>query len=150
MWSLASASADPPDHDEHPHERRRQSSGLALGTSIFAGATLAIAGVSQLLTGLVAIIDGRTFLVTSTNYVFEFNATTWGWIHIVLGLLSAVAGIFIFTGNLLARSVGIGLACLSIISNFLFLPHYPLWAIVVIAIDVVVIWALATSSLGEA
>ena len=79
--------------------RRHEASSFGLGVSIFAGATLAIAGVTQLLTGLVAIIDGRTFLVTTTHYAFELNATAWGWIHLIVGLLSAVTGIAIFTGN---------------------------------------------------
>ncbi len=129
--------------------RRREGSSFGLGVSIFAGATLAIAGVTQLLTGLVAIIDGRTFLVTTTHYAFELNATAWGWIHLIVGLLSAVTGVAIFTGNVVARWAGIALSCLSMVTNFLWLPYYPLWAIVVIAIDVVVIWALASTSLGE-
>ena len=130
-------------------QRDHQSSSFALGVSIFAGATMAIVGVSQLFQGLVALIDGNKFLVTSNNYVFEFNNTTWGWIHLIIGALSAITGVAIFTGNLVARSAGIGLACLSIITNFLWLPHYPLWAVIVIAIDMFVIWALATTSLGR-
>lgn len=129
--------------------RRHEASSFGLGVSIFAGATLAIAGVTQLLTGLVAIIDGRMFLFTTSHYAFELTATAWGWIHLIVGLLSAVAGIAIFTGNVVARWAGIALSCLSMVANFLWLPYYPLWAIVVIAIDIVVIWALASTSLGE-
>ena len=67
----------------------------------------------------------------------------------VIGLGAAVAGGFIFTGNIFARSVGIALAALSAIANFMWLPHYPIWAIVIIALDVLVIWALCTVDLGE-
>ncbi len=67
----------------------------------------------------------------------------------IVGLGAAVAGGFIFTGNIFARSVGIALAALSAIANFMWLPHYPIWAIVIIALDVLVIWALCTVDLGE-
>ncbi len=78
----------------------------AVGESLFAAIVMVTIGVLQFLQGLVALIDGRKFLVTTPNYVFELNATTWGWIHIVLGAVMAVAGFFIFTGNVLARGVG--------------------------------------------
>ena len=68
----------------------------------------------------------------------------------IIGLCAAVAGGFIFTGNVLARSVGVALAVLSALANFLWLPYYPLWGIVIIALDVLVVWALCTADMGEA
>jgi hypothetical protein len=129
--------------------RSRETSSWGIAGSIFAATVMMTVGIMQFVEGIVAVANGNKFYVHSQHYVFEFNATTWGWIHLILGVIMAVAGAFVFTGNLLARSVGITVAALSALANFAWLPHYPLWGLIVIAIDVLVIWALATSSLGE-
>lgn len=121
----------------------------AAGVSTFAATLMIVVGLFQFVEGLVTVVNGTDFLVRTANYIFTFNATAWGWFHMVVGLGAAVAGGFIFTGNVFARSVGIALAGVSAIANFLWLPHYPIWAIVVIALDVLVIWALCTADLGE-
>jgi hypothetical protein len=108
----------------------------------FAGAMLMIVGLYEFFQGLVAVVNGNQFFVTTPNYVFQFNATTWGWIHLVFGIVVAVAGLFIFTGNIVARGVGILLAGLQAVINFMWLPYYPLWSIIIIAIDVFIIWSL--------
>jgi hypothetical protein len=110
--------------------------------SAFAGAMLMIVGLYQFFQGLVALVNGNQFFVTTPNYVFQFNTTSWGWIHLVLGVVVAAAGLFIFTGNVVARGLGIFLAGLQAVVNFTWLPYYPLWSIVIIAIDVFVIWSL--------
>jgi len=66
----------------------------------FAGTMMMIVGLVEFFQGLVAVINGNQFFVTTPNYVFQFNATTWGWIHLVFGIVVAVAGLFIFTGNI--------------------------------------------------
>jgi hypothetical protein len=129
--------------------RSQRPSSWAIGGSIFAGTVMVTVGIFQFIEGLVAVINGNKFYVHSTNYVFEFNAGAWGWIHLILGVIVAVAGVFIFTGNVLARSVGIAVAGLSALANFLWLPYFPLWAIIVIAIDILVIWSLASANLAE-
>jgi hypothetical protein len=121
----------------------------AVGMSVFAGTTMAVVGIFQVMTGLVAVINGNRFLVATHDYVFELNATTWGWIHLVIGALVAITGVALFSGSVAARMAGIFLVGLSMIANFLWLPYYPLWAIVIISIELVVIWALASSSLGN-
>ncbi len=110
----------------------------------FAGTMMMIVGVVEFFQGLVAVINGNQFFVTTPNYVFQLNVTTWGWIHLVLGAVIAVAGLFIFTGNIVARSVGMLLAGLQAVANFVWLPYSPLWSIIIIAIDVFIIWSLAT------
>jgi hypothetical protein len=81
--------------------------------------------------------------VATRNYIFQADATTWGWIHLILGLLVAFAGWGLFSGRTWARVVAITLAVLSAIANVLWLPHYPFWALTLIALDVFVIWAVA-------
>jgi hypothetical protein len=110
--------------------------------SAFAGAMLMIVGLYQFFQGLVAVINGNQFFVTTPNYVFQLNATAWGWIHLVFGIVVAAAGLFIFTGNIVARGLGIFLAGLQALMNFMWLPYYPLWSIVIIVIDVFIIWSL--------
>ena len=110
----------------------------------FAGTMMMIVGLVEFFQGLVAVINGNQFFVTTPNYVFQLNVTTWGWIHLVLGAVIAVAGLFIFTGNIVARSVGMLLAGLQALANFVWLPYSQLWSIIIIAIDVFIIWSLAT------
>ena len=105
---------------------------------------MATIGLLQFFEGLVGIIDGNKFLVKTPNYVFELNVTAWGWVHLILGLVLVLTGCFILTGNIVARTVGAMLAGLSAVLNFIWLPHYPVWSILIIAIDIVVIWALTT------
>ena len=85
----------------------------------------------------------------SPNYVFEVDTTTWGWIHLLLGLLVVFAGFALFAAKTWARVIGVTLAVLSAIANFFFIPYYPFWAILIISLDVWVIWAL-TRSLSSA
>ena len=117
-------------------------SGWAVGFILFAAIMMIMAGVFQALAGLVAIFENE-FYVATRNYVFQFDATTWGWIHLVVGLIVAFAGWGVLSGRTWARVVGITLAVLSAIANFLFIPYYPFWALTVITLDIFVIWALA-------
>jgi hypothetical protein len=121
----------------------------AAGLSVFAASILMVVGLFQFFEGLVAVIDGDDFLVRTPNYVFQFDASVWGWTHLILGLVLFLAGMGIFAGSLLARSVGIVAAGLSAVANFLWIPYYPVWAIVVLTLDVFVIWALSSSDLGK-
>ena len=117
-------------------------SGLAAGTIFVAGVLLILAGFWQAMMGLVAVLSD-TLYVTTASWVFELDVTAWGWIHMAIGVLLAVVGVFVLRGAGWAAIVAIVLAVLSAIANFLWLPYYPLWSILVIAVDVLVIWALA-------
>jgi hypothetical protein len=116
----------------------------AQGGMVFAATMLIMLGIWQVFMGIAALFKGE-FFVLAPNYVYEFDISAWGWIHLLLGIVMGVAGFFLFTGATWARAVGIVLAVLSAISNFFFLPYYPVWSIVVIALDVFVIWALAAA-----
>jgi hypothetical protein len=119
----------------------RQTSGWAVGFIMFAAIMMIMVGVFQALQGLVAIFENE-FYVATRNYLFQFDATTWGWIHLVVGLIVAFAGWGLLSGQTWARIVGITLAALSATANFLFIPYYPVWSLLIIAVDVFVIWAL--------
>jgi hypothetical protein len=116
-------------------------SGLAIGFTIVAAAFMMVSGLLAFFEGLAAIIRG-SFFVVLPNYAFNLSATGWGIIHLILGVLVFAAGAALFADKLWARVVGVVLAAFSAIANFVFLPYYPVWAIVLIAIDMFIIWAL--------
>lgn len=115
----------------------------AMGGTIFGATVMIVLGCFQLLMGIAALA-GDTLFVAGPAYTYNIDTTGWGWIHLVLGALVVLTGICLYGRMAWARAVGIVLVALSAIGNFLFLPYYPLWSMVVIALDVFVIWALAT------
>jgi hypothetical protein len=118
-----------------------QLSGWAVGGVTFAACVLTIIGAFQVIAGLVAIIDDE-FYVVASNYTFDFDTSAWGWIHLLLGVLLVATGFGLFARQTWAGVTAIMLAGLSAIANFFFIPYYPFWAILVIALDIWVIWAL--------
>jgi hypothetical protein len=116
-------------------------SGWAVGFILFAAILMIMSGIFQALQGLIAIFENE-FYVATRNYLFQFDATTWGWIHLLVGLLVAVAGWGLLSGRTWARVVAVTLAVLSAIANFLFIPYYPFWSLLIITLDVFVIWAV--------
>ena len=117
-------------------------SGGAAGLIVFAGILMMMIGVFHAIAGLVALIQD-SFYVATPNYLLEFDVTTWGWIHLIAGIVVAFAGFGVMRGQTWARVVGITVAVLSAIANFGFIPYYPVWSLLIIALDVFVIWALA-------
>ncbi|SDK94006.1 hypothetical protein SAMN05428985_107106 [Nocardioides sp. YR527] len=129
---------------EDPPPSRAQEpppSGLATGFIMFAGVMMIMAGSFQAFAGLVGIFEDE-FYVATPNYLLELDATTWGWIHLVLGLLVVLAGFAVLNGMLWGRIIGVILAVLSACANFAFLPYSPFWSTLIIAVDIFVIWAL--------
>lgn len=116
---------------------------VAAGTSIGAAVILVTVGVIQLFQGIAALADDEVFVV-GIEYVYKFDLTTWGWIHLVLGVIVILVGVALFTGATWARVSAIVIAALSILANFMWLPYYPWWSILIIALDIVVIWAVST------
>ena len=115
---------------------------VATGFAVFGGVIMIMAGFCQGFMGLVGVLSNE-FYVGNRNYVFEFDANTWGWIHLLIGILVLVAGAGVVTGRTWARAVGITFAALSALVTFAFVPYYPFWSLTIIALNVVVIWALA-------
>ncbi|MGX2997643.1 DUF7144 family membrane protein [Streptomyces sp. JNUCC 64] len=127
-----------------PHRKSSSHDGWVTGGTVFAGVLMLVSGVLAVLNGIAAIAEDDVY-ATVGDYVFEFNLTSWGWIHLVLGVLVAIVGYGILKGADWARALGVGLAALSVVLNFIWLPYQPLWALVSIAIGVFVIWALCSS-----
>jgi hypothetical protein len=118
-----------------------QASGWAVGWTAFAGIMMVIGGIWWVIIGLIALVNDNFYVVTE-EYIFQFNVTTWGWIHLLLGILVALAGIYLFTGAVWARIIGVAVAIVWMIAAFAWLPYAPVWAIALLAIAVFIIWAL--------
>ena len=100
-----------------------------------------LAGSFAMLAGLGGIINPDSFVVTTDN-IFKLSTTSWGWWHLIVGAVVFFAGFGVFAGNAIARTIGVIGATLSAISAFVWLPIYPVWGIIIIAMDFAVIWAL--------
>jgi len=112
--------------------------------STFGAIVLLTVGTIAALEGIAAISKDAVY-VAAPNYIYELDLTTWGWIHLLLGVAAVATGIGIIGGQDWARMVGIALAVAGIIANFLTLPYYPWWSIIVIALYIAVIWALTAT-----
>jgi hypothetical protein len=113
------------------------------GFTVLAASLMILAGLWSFLEGLIGIIH-KSFYAAQPNYTYAYSIHGWGWVHLALGIALFAAGACVLLGQTWAKVVGIVLAVFSAIANFMFLPYYPVWSIVVIAIDLFIIWALAT------
>jgi hypothetical protein len=120
-------------------------SGWATSGLVFAATMMTLAGTFQALAGLVALFNDE-FFVVSRNYTFDLDVTAWGWIHLFIGLAVLAAGLGLYGRRPWAGVTALMLAMLSALSNFFFIPYYPVWAVLVIGLDVWVIWALTRPS----
>jgi hypothetical protein len=119
----------------------REYSGGAVAATATAAIFMMMVGAMHLIQGLIALVNDQ-FYIVSKDYVFQFDLTSWGWIHLIAGVVVALAGVALFQGAVWARTVAGVVACISILANFMWLPYYPLWSLTVIAFDIVVIWAV--------
>lgn len=113
------------------------------GWVVFAGVMMVLLGFFQVIQGLVAIFDDGYYLVGADGLVVNVDYTAWGWVHFVIGIVAIGAGFGLFTGNIVARGLGIAVAVVSAVLNLAFIAAYPVWSIVIIAVDIVVIYAIA-------
>jgi hypothetical protein len=122
---------------------------LAAGIGVmFAATMMIVGGIFQVFQGLAGIMSDE-FFVTLPNYVVPVDTSTWGWLHLILGVLTAISGFYLFSGSRAAAVFATTLAVIGTVGNFAFIPYYPFWAILLIAVDIYVIWAIARSGLLE-
>jgi len=112
------------------------------GWVVFAGMMMILVGSFQAIEGLVAVFDDGFYRVTESGLVVNVDYTVWGWTHLLLGALLIVCGAGVLAGNVVARAVAVVLAVISALTNLLFIEAYPIWSILIIAVDVLVIYAL--------
>ncbi len=122
----------------------QMSPSLASTTSFVAGVLLIVGGGFQSIEALAAIVRDQ-YLVVAPNYIYTFDLTAWGWIHLLIGLALVAIGICLLLGQGWAQVAGIVVAAISALINFTWLPYSPFWAILVIAVDLLIIWALTSA-----
>lgn len=115
---------------------------FAFSGAIVASTLLAMVGIFQILAGIAAIANDKVY-VAGIEYVYQFDITTWGWIHLILGVIAFVVGICMLLGQTWARIAGIVIAVIGSVAAFAFMPYYPYWALAVLALYIFVIWSLA-------
>jgi hypothetical protein len=127
---------------EGQHAREGSGAGAMAG-SVLAGVLMLLGGAVAFLNGLAMIIKGG-FYTYSSGYAYHWSTKGWGWTHLILGALVFAAGACVILGMVWARVIGVFLAALAAVAAFLTIPFYPVWSIVLIALDVFIIWALIT------
>jgi hypothetical protein len=127
-----------------PYQPRYQEpvSPWAISGVVFAATMMMIVGIWQAISGLVAIF-GHVWYTVPANYSFNWSLNTWGWFYLFLGIIVALAGLALFSGKTWAALFAIFIASFSAITNFFYIPYYPFWSIIVIALDVFIIWSIA-------
>jgi hypothetical protein len=112
------------------------------GWVVFAAFMMIMLGSFQAIEGLVAIFKDDFYHVRPSGLVISVDYSAWGWVHLLLGALIVLAGVGILAGNVLARTVGVILAGISALLNLVFIEAYPIWSVIIITVDVLVIYAL--------
>jgi len=125
----------------HPRPAHSSRQAWATGLTVFAAVMLLLVGLLDILRGIMAIAEDDVF-VTTPDYVFQFDLTSWGWIQLVLGVVAMAVSAGLFSRAMWARVAGVGIAGLLVIANFLSVPYYPVWSLTLIALYGFVIWAL--------
>jgi len=126
---------------ERPVDDAAQTGGWAVGLTALAGILMFMLGGWWIIAGFVAIVNDDFFVVTQ-EWIFEFSTTSWGWTHLILGIVVLFAGIGVFSAMVWARTVGVILAVISGLVAFAWLPYYPVWAILIVTVSVFTVWAL--------
>lgn len=117
------------------------------GASVFAGAALVLSGSLSILMGASGIAQDTLF-ASSSHYAYRFGLTAWGVIHLVVGVALVIAALGLLTNKSWGRGAGATLAGISLITQFMFVPYYPAWAIPLMAIDLMIVFALTRFRVG--
>lgn len=112
------------------------------GWIMFGGLIMVISGAFSVIWGLSALFNDKVFIVTKEKNVISLDYTAWGWAHLILGVLVIGTGLGLFAGATWARAVGVVLVMLSAIANLLVIGSYPIWSTIVIAMDILVLYAI--------
>jgi hypothetical protein len=108
---------------------------------MFASTMMFLIGTFHAIAGIAGIAEDDIFVATP-GYILELDVTTWGWIHLILGIIVVFAGYGLFNGSVWARTVGVIMAGVSTVAGFAWMPWYPVWGIIFVVSGIAVIWAL--------
>jgi len=108
----------------------------------FAAFMLLLGGIFAIIAGIAALFKDTVFLQSTTGNAWVLDYTQWGWIHIILGFMAFLAAGSLAAGNVYGRIFAVIVALLSAVANMAFVPVYPIWSLLVITVDILVIWAV--------
>lgn len=129
-------------HAARPEPRYMQSvSGWVVWVE-FAAVMLIMVGTFHVIQGLVALFREEVFVVSEHRLLLDISYTGWGWIHLIAGVIIILVGVGLLSGRKIARILGVAAAFLSAVVNLGFMPAFPAWSVLMIAIDVLAIWAI--------
>jgi len=117
-------------------------SGWAIGITFFACIMMMLLGSFHMISGLAAIVDDKFYSTRPGGYAFDIDTATWGWIQLAGGVLLMICGGLLITGNTFARIVTIIALIASAVGSFASIPYYPVWSILIIALDIATVWAI--------
>lgn len=117
-------------------------SGWAEGLAGFAGIMLVIIGSFQFIEGLGAVLKDQYYVI-GAGYPYKIDVTAYGWAHLIWGVIVAATGFAVLAGRTWGRVVGIIVVSLNALIQFFYIPYYPIWAVMIIALDIACIWALS-------
>nr|WP_042184433.1 hypothetical protein [Kibdelosporangium sp. MJ126-NF4]CEL16293.1 hypothetical protein [Kibdelosporangium sp. MJ126-NF4]CTQ94216.1 hypothetical protein [Kibdelosporangium sp. MJ126-NF4] len=125
------------------HAKQRADSRITIwsGWMWFAAIIMVLTGIFNAVEGLVALLN-RAFYVTNGDDLLILDLTTWGWVHLLIGVLVMSAGFALLTGAVWARVVAVAVASVNAIAQITFVSAYPVWSTIVIALSILVIWAI--------
>lgn len=129
-------------HGARQETRGARNDGLSAGPMRYFGVPLLLSGVLSILQGIAGIAKDRLFGVPR-HYEYRFDLTSWGWIHLVVGIALVIAGAALLRTVPWGRGAGLTIAAISLVTQFMFIPYYPLWSISVMTLDLIILWGLA-------
>lgn len=112
-----------------------------VGWVYFAGVMMALLGFFEMIAGFTALFKDSYYVVLP-NSIVSVSWTTWGWVHLILGIVVLLAGFAVLAGQMWGRALGVLIAVLAAVANMLFIPAYPVWSIIMLVVCVLVIYAL--------
>lgn len=113
------------------------------GLILFAAVFMVVGGSFHAIQGLAALINDD-FFVNVQGYAYDVDITSWGWLHLGVGIVVALTGLTLLSGAIWARLIALFIVVVSAIINFIYIPYQPLWSIILLVIDGAIIWALLT------
>ncbi|GGT14234.1 DUF7144 family membrane protein [Streptomyces griseoviridis] len=129
-------------HGARPRTTGARDDGRAAGPLRYFGVLLLLSGVLSVLQGIAGIAEDRLFGVPRA-YEYRFDLTGWGWIHLVVGVALIMAGVAVLRAMPWGRAAGVTVAAISLVTQFMFIPYYPLWSISVMTLDLIILWGMA-------
>ncbi|MDG9687559.1 hypothetical protein QC334_33340 [Streptomyces sp. DH18] len=130
-----------------PHGARQETPGARddgrpAGPLRYFGVPLVLSGVLSILQGIAGIAEDRLFRAPR-HYEYRFDLTSWGWIHLLVGIALVLVGVGVLRAVGRSRAAGVTAAAISLVTQFMFIPYYPLWSISVMTLDLIILWGLA-------